>query len=446
MKHILSSIMLMILTISVAYAGAAKVVNVKGSVDVLPAGTYSWESVEQGRLLDENDRVRTGPAAALKVKLENGTELSVGANATFEMSALVPEESKINLIIGKLKATVKKLQPREKFSVTTPATVCSVRGTEFSVEVLDNAKTIVDVFSGIVATQMVGGEEIMVHPNERIEYQIGLPPVQSTISSGESGASLTQLSARQEVEQEMRLDMTKEEVQAAAAIEMQQAEYQLGKTCIDAFGYRVRMDEYILRPQPDTMKLVVLNERDNRYDWYKYSATYNDTLPTNLADINNSFVYTSLKDTVNGKDYYVTSYEKGMSNTKDWIKETADRTTFGGGTTWANYCFNVHGYTKGDTILRKIENGVETIRNISTADPPYTTGTETNEKGVEGTFTRYGLTNTYSGSYYKQTLYLIDDEGKNTSDGAKMNGEMVYTSDRMDDKIDIMMDPKILPR
>lgn len=427
MKRILCSIMLMMLAVSAAYAGAAKVVNVKGSVDVLPAGTYSWESVEKGRFLDENDRVRTGPAAALKVKLENGTELSVGANATFEMSALVPEESKINLIIGKLKATVKKLQPREKFSVTTPATVCSVRGTEFSVEVLDNAKTIVDVFSGIVATQMVGGEEIMVHPNERIEYQIGLPPVQSAIPSGESGASLSQVSARQEIEQEMRLDMTKEEVQAAAAMEMRQAEYQLGKTCIDAFGYRVRMDEYILRPQPNTMKLVVLNERDNRFDWFKYKATFNTTLPTDLMTVKDSFIdYTNIT-TIDGTKYYVDTWSKWRSNTKDNITED--------GTMQSTIILS------GQEI-RYLTNYTMKINDTTVASSQKTVdnGTYINELGVLATRNSWTINGTHT---YTEDLYYIDDEGKNTTDGSKMNGEMVYTSDLMSDKIDLIMDPKL---
>src|SRR3989338_3449533 len=99
-------------------------------------------------------------------------------------------------------------------------------------------------------------------------------------------ASLKQLAKK-----ELGLDMTREQIQAAAAEEMKLAEYQEGKSLIDVNGNRVRLEEYILRKPKDVaeserdkaFKFVVLNNRNNRLDYFTYKGIFNKTLPADLS-------------------------------------------------------------------------------------------------------------------------------------------------------------------
>ncbi|MFH1715305.1 MAG: FecR family protein [Elusimicrobiota bacterium] len=328
-----------------AFAAEIKVVSVKGIVDVRPFTENSWKSLEKDDLLHAKDTVRTGPASMTKLECENGAKVDISENTEIILTKLTDDEKGMNLMVGKVKAFVKKLRPKEKFEVETPVTVCSVRGTSFTVEVFKNKTSFVYVHSGIVATRRLDGigEDILVHPNESIKYELGLPPIRKESYYGKMG-----METRAEVEQEMRVDMSKEQIQSAAANEMKVAEYQLGKTMVDAFGKRVRLDEYIIRPDDDEFKFVALNERDNRFDWFEYKAEFNSTLPTDLINIKDSFYDTSKVSIADGKTYFITDYKKTRSNTSDSIVDWA---TGGLPNAGGDVIFGVYKYKINDTEL-----------------------------------------------------------------------------------------------
>ena len=122
---------------------------------------------------------------------------------------------------------------------------------------------------------------------------------------------------KMDVKNEVALGLSKDAVQAAAAIEARLAEYQEGKTMIDVFGKRVRLEEYILRPQPDEFKFVVLNERADSFNYFYYLAQFNQTLPTLLAP---ALRYLNGKTGV-APDFFIVNFETGRSNTIDAVKE-----------------------------------------------------------------------------------------------------------------------------
>ncbi|MBI4678692.1 MAG: hypothetical protein HY748_14025 [Elusimicrobia bacterium] len=134
----------------------------------------------------------------------------------------------------------------------------------------------------------------------------------------------------------MALGLTKDLVQAAAAVEARGAEYEEGKTMVDVNGHRVRIEEYIVRPAEDQFKFMVLNERSNRFDYFYYQAKFNKALPENLSV---ALRYLNGK-TGTAPDYFIKSFESGRSNTQDAIQElgagghlvntvlTADRTVY----------------------------------------------------------------------------------------------------------------------
>lgn len=278
-------------------------------------------SASQGSKIETGDILATGSNSEAVVKLESGSVLNIGQNSMLAVEETSSDNSVFKAILGKVKAKVRKLKTRQKFEIKTPTAICAVRGTEFQVEVFSDGKTAIEVYEGIVGARNIQGigDEVAIYENQKSEVLRNSSPSSPESLKAEI-QSIQPDSERSEIKREVGLQMTKEQVQSAAAEEIRIAEYQEGKTLIDVFGKRVRIEEYIMRPAADQFKLVVLNERDDRFDYFYYKGKFNKTLP---ADLN-----LALKD-LNGKlgdaapDYYLTEYEKAFSNTQDSSKDTA---------------------------------------------------------------------------------------------------------------------------
>ncbi|HOW27358.1 MAG TPA: FecR domain-containing protein [Elusimicrobiota bacterium] len=323
-RTMIPALLLMGLSASPLSAEHAKIHSYKSTVEVQHKGETKWFTVRKGLDLKEGDRLRTGSASKAEVALENGSRLKVSANSTVRVDSLSKLSRMISIEIGKLKAIVKKLGPQDKFSVKTPIAAASVRGTIFEMG-YDGTNGSLDVYKGLVSLTQ-DGQEVFLRSGERIDFipdrPLGTPsPRRSPGGEGSQGS-------RSEIRREVGLSMSKEEVMAAAAEEMRLAEYQVGKTLIDVHGKRVRLEEYVIRKprevaaadQDKAFKLVVLNERDDRFDYFYYKGIFNRSLPDDLS--------VALKD-VSGKigttapDYYLTQYEMAQSNTQDFIKDNA---------------------------------------------------------------------------------------------------------------------------
>ncbi|MEW6516177.1 MAG: hypothetical protein AB1439_04645 [candidate division FCPU426 bacterium] len=81
----------------------------------------------------------------------------------------------------------------------------------------------------------------------------------------------------------LRQENLSERVQGHADLEMaveeQNVDMHLGKTLTDVHGNRVRMEEYVLRPEANQVQFVNLTMRDDRLDYINYNAYFNDILP-----------------------------------------------------------------------------------------------------------------------------------------------------------------------
>jgi hypothetical protein len=179
------------------------------------------------------------------------------------------------------------------------------------------------VTRGAVALEREG-QEVLVRAGERIDV---LPdrPLGDPVPRGGTDGDAEEDPTRASLKREVGLAMAKEEVMAAAAEEIRRAEYQEGKTLIDVNGRRVRLEEYIIRGPREAadpakaFKLVVLNEREDRFDYFYYRGEFNQDLPTDL-----SVALNDVRGKLNAQpDYYLRAYEMGQSNTVDSIKDTA---------------------------------------------------------------------------------------------------------------------------
>lgn len=299
-----------------AYSAATDLTKVSGIVQIQSSNSLGWVVVKNVPLqLTTGDVIRTGFKAEATIVFSEGSRVELGGNANFTLEDTQENHSGMMLGAGTLRAFVKKLAART-FQVKTPTAVCSVRGTEFRVEVQGGGRTIVDLYKGLLGVEDHRGQQVLLHPNERLEVDLR--------GMGNPGAMPTQTQINKSgfhsvMRREMSLDMSKEEVQAAAAKEIKLAEFQQGKALIDVFGQRVRLEEYIVRPQADQFKLVVLNERAARFDYFYYLGTFNKALPTDLS--------VALRQLSGGlgaaPEWFLTGFETGRSNTRDSVVEVA---------------------------------------------------------------------------------------------------------------------------
>src|SRR6185312_3826709 len=205
--------------------------------------------------------------------------IELGPKSFFLLQEAEPKAATMQLTLGFLKAWVAKVSSR-RFEVRTPTAVCAVRGTEFSIDVNAHGHTDVQMFTGLMSVSDGMGNEAMVKERQSIRgSEKGLGPVQGGQHRVPSRAEIRRDQLQQIAKREVGLEMTKEQVQAAAALEAKKAVYQQGKALIDVNGNRVRVEEYIIRPTPNDFKLVVLNGRADRFDYFFYHGTFNTTLP-----------------------------------------------------------------------------------------------------------------------------------------------------------------------
>ena len=280
-----------------------------------------WLSPQKDSPLDVGDVLRTGAGGKATLLMSDGSRMTLGPNSRLEVEAIAPNRV-FALATGKVKAFIKKLQGGNKFQIKTPLASASVRGTVFEVGFDEgNKKGYLDVSEGTVALNK-DGKEILVPGGLRVGFSAEAPleaPVQK--ASGLGGAD------RESLRREVSLGMSKEQVMASAAYELRLAEYQEGKVMMDVFGKRVRLEEYIIRrprevaaaDQDKAFKLVVLNDRSDSFNYYYYRGIFNTSLPTDL-----SVAFRQMNGKLGAQpNYWLTSYEMGMSNTVDTLKDTA---------------------------------------------------------------------------------------------------------------------------
>lgn len=126
-------------------------------------------------------------------------------------------------------------------------------------------------------------------------------------------------SFRQEINREINSDLQRDSAQSEASFENQANQYQEGKSLIDAFGQRVRLEEYLTRPNPETFKIISISKRDARVDSAVFEVTANKALPENLDSVGN--LWASLGP--NKPEFYAVKQRWQATNGQDTVGEIA---------------------------------------------------------------------------------------------------------------------------
>ncbi|MCE5301155.1 MAG: FecR family protein [Spirochaetia bacterium] len=101
--------------------------------------------------------------------------------------------------------------------------------------------------------------------------------------------------------------------------EQMRADLHLGKTMTDVHGNRVRIEEYIFRPEANEVDLLSLTLRDTRMDYLRTMNIFNRDLPAEIP----KYAWNSkwnIQNFPNMPDYYRTSTVTRLSNMDDMVE------------------------------------------------------------------------------------------------------------------------------
>lgn len=304
------------------YCDAAYVYSLRGDVDIKKNGSTEWTRIDADQNktpLKPGDEMRTARASTVEIYMDDGSKVKLAPLSAFKMSAEDKETVSLGLYFGRVRSWVKKFS--RKFEVRTPSAVCAVRGTDFMVSADADGNSRVEVYEGSVLAGDSRGNSSLVREGQFSEIPSGgkmKDPGSNPNEPADMNSSLGD--ARQAARAEIYGEISKADVLARAQEEMQSAEYQSRKVAIDAFGNRVRMEEYTVRPAADQFKYVVLNTRGDRFDFGKILFTFNTDLP---ADLSRATLNMISSPGSAAPQWQLIAMNSVMSNTTDKVTEDA---------------------------------------------------------------------------------------------------------------------------
>jgi hypothetical protein len=103
-----------------------------------------------GLLVNQDDTIKT-TNGTVDLQTRTGSAVRIKEFTTITISKLVSNNTKLSMKNGSILATVKKADAKEEFNVVTPTAIAGVRGTTFSVDVVNGKNPRVRVIEGKVA-------------------------------------------------------------------------------------------------------------------------------------------------------------------------------------------------------------------------------------------------------------------------------------------------------
>ncbi|MFC2062161.1 FecR domain-containing protein, partial [Elusimicrobiota bacterium] len=240
------------------------------------------------------DKIGSKLGSWAEIEFSAGHQAKLGPNSFIIINEM-GDKTSLEIFKGDLFSKVRKLSKLEKYEITTPQSVASVKGTEFTVEVGDN--TIVIVHEGsVLAKEMDTGGEVVVHAGKyTLIVKSQAPTEPDDIENleevkAQGGQEEDPAEEEEEAEEEMadEMDEVKEELRAEIkeavadikvdvetvqeVVEQQKEnDASTGRTLRDIHGNLVRVEQYVLRPKPDIVQFINITKRGN----YKYKGVFN---------------------------------------------------------------------------------------------------------------------------------------------------------------------------
>jgi hypothetical protein len=294
-----------------------------GTVQVRSSQAGAWIPVTQKLRMTPGSEVRTSGNSKAAVYFPDGSNFQLSNNTSFEVETTNKKQAGFKLKMGRLKAAVAGYFA-SRFQVRTPTAVCAVRGTAFDIEVGESGNTEMSVSEGLVEVNDSKGAMAVVSSEERINITSeGMSrPEAISLSDERSGDAARPMAVRMESARERTRTMLEE----LRNRELKANESQLGKDSIDAFGRRVRLEEYLLRPTSKEFKLLFLSKREDhdRLDWGHLIERFNADIPDDISRVGD--IIDGMYFSATAPSNWMSYFEVYLTNTVDSIKETIDFT------------------------------------------------------------------------------------------------------------------------
>jgi hypothetical protein len=131
--------------------GVAVVVKLKGSVTCQEAGSDAWAAASQGTVLKAGTRVKTGDDGLAMVKfLADGSMMRLKPQTSLTINGRNDKSGAARLILGAATFEIPKRGGADRFAVSTPTSVATVKGTRFWVLVKADSASVVTCLDGVV--------------------------------------------------------------------------------------------------------------------------------------------------------------------------------------------------------------------------------------------------------------------------------------------------------
>lgn len=280
-------------------AQEAKVLNLSGSVEVKADRDAEWASAEKNMEIREGGAVRTGADGAAVVLMPNKSKVWMRENSGLEIEQRKTLASRLSLLFGRMKVRVPHLMRKERFEVRTPAAVCAVRGTEFTVDATPEGAMDIKVLYGEVKLNFTvppvkGKSEIHIPQGQFLSLaEKGKPAKQALLTKEQEYRALENwnpgLDPKERmaeiVEKENSRAQIKEFAKVTTSAEQQvkafintakESDLEAGRTLNDIHGNLVRVEQRLIRPDPYTMQFFNIVKRPVYRD-YEYSTALSQT-------------------------------------------------------------------------------------------------------------------------------------------------------------------------
>ncbi len=294
-----------------------------GDVQVRPNAASAWYPVGRNVKIAAGSEVRTAKDSTAGVYFPDGSRFSLGNSTIFAVDETTKKKAGFQLKLGRLKAAVAGYFA-SRFEVKTPAAVCAVRGTEFEIDVAKDGVTDMNVTEGLVEVNDSKGAMAVVSSEEKI--RVGMDgmsrPEGISLTDERSGEAARPMAVIQDTARERTRTMLEE----LRNRELKANESQLGKDSIDAFGRRVRLEEYLLRPSDKEFQVLFLSQRAEQHslNWGQFTEQFNSRIPDDISQVGDiiSGMYLSRTAPAN----WMKHFEFYLTNTVDSVKESIDFT------------------------------------------------------------------------------------------------------------------------
>jgi len=268
---------------SSAHAAASSPIRLipHGSVDVRATSGAEWRPVTQPETVAAGQEIRTNLDGAAELDFADGSKVLLNRSSVFSIDRTDRQETSFSLKLGRIRAAFAGLLS-SRVSIRTPTAVCAVRGTVFDVGT-DEKSTAVTMAEGVLEVKDSRGKQAVITSEETLN--IGADGMEKPGLLALNSPSALQAVRPYAVHQEMARDSTRAMLEDLRNRELKAGEAQLGKDVVDAFGRRVRLEEYLLRPDTKSFEVLFLSHRQDRFDWGHFRQTFYGPIPDDLSRI-----------------------------------------------------------------------------------------------------------------------------------------------------------------